>query len=112
MVTVIGILVGAIIIALIWMCVYFNQEIHDVMAEMRARAGGYYKTPYTNENYKSSHLEFITKAELDEWKQKYDEMKIAYDDLAKENDELNDELQAELYKERYGIEPVEEDDDD
>ena len=46
MITVIGILVGAIIIAIVWMCVYFGQEIHDVMAEMRARTGGYYHTPY------------------------------------------------------------------
>lgn len=110
MITVIGILIGAIIIALIWMCVYFNQEIHDVMAEMRARAGGYYKTPYTNKNYKSSYLEFITRAECDEWKRKYYHMKAAYDDLIKRNTELQEE--AESYEEWDEMNPPEEDDDD
>lgn len=90
MITVVGILVGAIIVALIWMFVYLDQEIHDVMAEMRARDGGYYRTSYSNSDYS----EMIAKKERDEWQRKYEKLeheyknlKIAFDFLAQDNDQ-------------------------
>ena len=87
MITVIGILIGAIIVALIWMCVYFNQEIHDVLAEVRAISGGYYKPSYSN----SSYSETMARKERDEWRHKYEKLereynnlKIAYSNLAQD----------------------------
>lgn len=77
MITVIGILVGAIIIALVWMCVYFNQEIHDVMAEMRARDGGFYHTPY-KVDYSKRYVEVLS--EREEYQNKYNSLKKAYDE--------------------------------
>lgn len=81
MITVIGILVGAIIVALIWEFIYFDQEIHDVMAEMRARDGGYY-------------TEFMAEKERGEWQRKYEKLeheyknlKIAFDFLAQVHDQ-------------------------
>jgi len=84
MITVIGILVGAIIVALIWEFIYFDQEIHDVMSEMRARDGGYYRTSYSNSNYS----EMIAKKERDEWQRKYEKLEHEYKNLKKVYDFL------------------------
>jgi len=84
MITIIGILVGAIIIALVWMCVYFNQEIHDVMAEMRAKAGNY--APYYKTNYGHGNLY---------WEQKYKALKADYDELQRQNEEMEELLMNE-----------------
>lgn len=89
MITVIGILVGAIIIALVWMCVYFNQEIHDVMAEMRARDGGYYHTPY-KVNYSGRYADVL--CERDEYKNRYNSLKKSYDECLTRCAELEREL--------------------
>lgn len=66
MTTILGILVGAIIVAMIWMCVYFSQEIQDVRADARMRTSTY-KPP----EYHMSYKEFALKKERDEWKKKY-----------------------------------------
>lgn len=89
MITVIGILVGAIIIALVWMCVYFNQEIHDVMAEMRARTGGYYHTPY-KVHYSGRYADVLS--ERDEYQNRYNSLKKSYDERLKRCAELEREL--------------------
>lgn len=93
MITVIGILVGAIIIALVWMCVYFNQEIHDVMAEMRARAGGYYHTPY-KVNYSGRYADVL--CERDEYQNRYNSLKKSYDEYLKRCAELERELNRDF----------------
>lgn len=93
MITVIGILVGAIIVALIWMFVYLDQEIHDVRAEMRARDGGYYHTPY-KVNYSGLYAD--VRSERDEYKNRYDSLKKSYDECLKRCAELERELDRGL----------------
>lgn len=36
-----GIIIGAVIVAIIWMCVYFNQRINDVQTESRLSNSSY-----------------------------------------------------------------------
>ena len=91
MITVVGILVGAIIVALIWMFVYLDQEIHDVMAEMRARDGGYYHTPY-KVNYSERYADVLS--ERDEYKNRYNSLKKSYDECLKRCSELERELDS------------------
>lgn len=51
MIVVLGILTGAIIVAMIWVYVYFNNEIADLRRELRIKVDipRYYKPP----NYSS-----------------------------------------------------------
>ena len=104
MITIIGILVGVIIVALIWMFVYFNQEIHDVMSEMRARAGGYYHTPY-KVNYSERYADVLS--ERDEYKNRYDSLKKSYGECLKRCAELERELDR-----RWDLDEMPEDDDE
>ena len=74
---VIGIMIGALAVGLMWVIVYFNQEIHDLRAETRARESTYRPTTY------ASYSESMLRKERDDWRQKYEDL---LEEVKKEED--------------------------
>jgi hypothetical protein len=91
MTIVLGILAGATIVAMIWMCVYFNQEIQDVRAEARMRT-----STYEPPHYHTSYKESMVKKERDSWKDKYELALQEADEWRTKYEKLADELDVDI----------------
>lgn len=79
MVVILGILIGAMFVGGIWACVYFNQEIVDLRAEMRT------KVDIDMKKYRIDYDKGIK-----EWRDLYYKVKDDHDKMLKENCRLWD----------------------